>query len=67
MTRRTEGTRQPYSIESASRPRISVSGRPPRFGVKPRSRIRTKATQNMTASTTARRTKGTPRFVTWAM
>ena len=39
----------------------------PRSGVKPRSRIISRASTNITTSIAARRTYGTPRLVSWAM
>ncbi len=62
ITHLTAGTFQPYSIEAEAILRISAIGRPPFSGVKPTSRISRKATKNITTSTTARSTNGTPRF-----
>ncbi len=61
----TAGLRQPYSIDAEAILRISASGRSPFTGVKPTSCIIRNATTNITASTTARSTNGTPRLV-WA-
>ena len=63
----TDGTRQPYWIEAPAIRHLPPQPLDPARGVKPTSFIRTKATTNITTSTTARTTKGTPRFVTWAM
>ena len=62
----TDGTRQPYSIDSDAIRRISASGRPPRSGVKPMSCISRHATTNISARITARSTNGKPRLIHWA-
>ena len=66
MMLRIAGTRHPYSTELLAMRLISVSGRPCRLGVNPMSRISTSATTNMSRSTTARTTNGTPRLVACA-
>jgi hypothetical protein len=67
ITHFTAGTRHPYwsdALEIRWKPLATPS---PRVGVKPMSRITANASANIATSTTARRTKGTPRFVTCAM
>jgi hypothetical protein len=63
----TAGTRQPYSIDAPEMRRIPFRTPSPRLGVNPTSRMTAKASANISTRTTARRTNGTPRFVTWAM
>src|SRR2546429_393306 len=67
ISQRTDGTRRPYSIEAEAIFRISVSTRPPFSGENPTSCISLKATTNIATRMRPRRTKGIPRFVSWAI
>ena len=62
----TDGTRQPYSIELEVMVRISLTVPSLFLGVNPMSFIAANAKPNMTTSTAARITNGTPRLVSWA-
>src|SRR2546428_6391719 len=67
ISQRTDGTRRPYSIEAAAIFRTSVSTRPPFWGENPTSRMSLNATTNIATRMRPRRTKGIPRFVSWAI
>src|SRR5438094_9172596 len=67
ISQRTDGTRRPYSIEAEAIFRISVRTRPPFSGENPTSCISLNATTNIATRMRPRRTKGIPRFVSWAI
>ena len=67
MSQRTGGLPSPYFTDARSTVPVALIGPSPRSGVKPRSRMVSAATTNMTASTAPRMRNGTPRFVSWAI
>src|SRR3989449_1050883 len=67
ISQRTDGTRRPYSIEAEAIFRISVSTLPDFSGENPISCMSLNATTNIATRMRPRRTKGIPRFVSWAI